>query len=324
MRQSAKVVCAAVIALTMTHRGWALGPQDLKDCENSADVSRMIAACTLLAAEERLPPGLRSMALLKRGFGNFALDKIDAAAADFAAAIKLDPTNQYAHHELALARQKNGDVPGAIAAMTEAIRLNPTGAASHYSRGTMHTAAGQLDAALADFDQAIKLGPDKETAYTKEGEAQRPEMARVHADYYGARAAVSFIAGKFDVAVADYERALKLSDIDDNLTIGHYLARARNGNAKPTLGLEKSSTALTKWPKPLVDLLLGKATPATVIAAAKTTDEQCDAHYTIGQMHLISGDKAAAKVALIAARDSCPAGYRDRTGADAELKRLAP
>jgi Flp pilus assembly protein TadD len=43
------------------------------------------------------------------------------AQADFAEAIRLNPKNNYAHHELGLTLAKKGDLARAIAPLTDAI-----------------------------------------------------------------------------------------------------------------------------------------------------------------------------------------------------------
>ena len=110
------------------------------------------------------------MALLKHGFGNFALGNMDAAEADFTEAVRLNPKNNYAHHELGLTLAKKGDTTRAIASLTEAINLDPSGAASRFIRGQIYMSEDRLDEAIRDFTDAIRLGPDKNTTFAKDQE----------------------------------------------------------------------------------------------------------------------------------------------------------
>jgi tetratricopeptide (TPR) repeat protein len=173
------ITTAAFIVLSATD-ALAVDPQDLKDCQDSADIPRMIAAYTTLAQDTALNPGARSMALLKRGFGNFALDHIDAAQADFSEAIKLNPKNNYAHHELGLILVKKGDLTHPIASLTEAINIDPTSAASRFSRGQVYMSEDELDEAIRDFTDAIALGADKNTAFTRDQAVRSPEGQSRH------------------------------------------------------------------------------------------------------------------------------------------------
>ena len=108
------------------------------------------------------------MALLKHGFGNYALGNMDAAQADFTEAVRLNPKNNYAHHELGLTFARKGESTRAIASLTEAINLDPSSAASRFIRGQIYMSEDRLDEAIRDFTDAIKLGPDKNTVLTKD------------------------------------------------------------------------------------------------------------------------------------------------------------
>ncbi|XUJ35947.1 hypothetical protein ACQ5SK_12040 [Bradyrhizobium japonicum] len=116
--QGLRIRCRAALIVSIVVSAvsaFAATPQDLNDCQDSTDVPRMMAACSSLSQDARLPAGARSMALLKRGFGNFALGNMDAAQADFTEAVRLNPKNNYAHHELGLTLAKKGDTTRAIA-----------------------------------------------------------------------------------------------------------------------------------------------------------------------------------------------------------------
>jgi tetratricopeptide (TPR) repeat protein len=296
------------------------------DCQDSADVPRMIAACTSLSQDARLPAGARSMAMLKRGFGNFALGNMDAAQADFSEAIKLNPKNNFAHHELGLTLAKKGDPAGAIASLTEAINLDPSSAASRFGRGQVYLSEDRLDDAIQDFTDAIKLGADKNTAFTKDQAVDRPEAARVMADYYAARGDAHYLGGNFKDAASDYDQAAGLSDIEGSSLIWGAVARARQGSADADTAL---SAALDKgqikdWSKSIAELLVGRITPATALAAAQNAGQTCEAHYFSGTVQLKVKDQGSAEKEFAAARDGCPKLFREYRAAVADLKRLPP
>lgn len=323
LRRGGKAILAAASIVLFMVDAFALDPRDLNDCQDSLEVPRMMAACTRLSQDAALPAGARSMALLKRGFGNFALGQIDAAQADFAEAIRLNPKNNFAHHELGLTFARKGDPVRAIASLTEAVNLDPSSAASRFSRGQVHLSENRLDEAIQDFTQAIKLGVDKNTAFTKDQAMDRPEANRVATDYYAARADAYYLKGNFKDAVADYDRAAGLFDPDGYIVIWGSVARTRGGSADADVAL---STALDKgqlkdWPKSVGELLVGRITPAASLAAAKNADQTCEAHYYSGIVQLKAKDLNSAQKEFAAARDGCPKSFREYRAAVADLKR---
>jgi tetratricopeptide (TPR) repeat protein len=302
----------------------ALGPKDIQDCQSSPDAPRMVQACTAIAEEKRIPADMRSMALLKRGFGNFALDRLDAALADFRAAIELNPRNNYAHHELGLTLVKKGDFDAALAALDMAVKLDPRSAGSRYMRGIVLAALGRMDDAIQDYSAAIALGADRNTAFTKHGQLDRPASDRVEADYFVARADALYLTGRFGEAVADYERAKKFPDPDGYNLVWSTLARTGAGSPNATAGLARALDAggLTGWPKMVGELVAGRVTATTAVAAAKNADQECEAHFYVGTLSLAAKDLASARRELSIARDRCQRSFREYGGAVALLKRL--
>jgi tetratricopeptide (TPR) repeat protein len=324
LRRGCKAILTAASIILSVADASAVDPQDLKNCQDSADLPRMIAACTNLSQEAGLPPGARSMALLKRGFGNYALGNIDAAQADFSEAIRLNPKNNYAHHELGLTFAKKGDLTRAIASLTESINLDPTSAASRFSRGQIYMSEDKLGEAIQDFTEAIKLGADKNTAFTKDEVVDRPKANRVTTDYYVARADAYYLRGNFKDAASDYDQAAEFSDPEGYNLIWGSVARTQEGSADADIVL---SAALDKgqlkdWPKPIGELLVGRITPAAAVAAAKNADQICEAHYYSGIAQLKVKDSASAQKEFTSARDGCPKSFREYGAAVADLKRL--
>jgi tetratricopeptide (TPR) repeat protein len=284
----------------------------------------MIQACTAIAEEKRVPAEARSMALLKRGFGNFALDKMDAAISDLRAAIELNPRNNYAHHELGLALIKKGDYDGALTALDQAVKLNPQSAVSRYVRGGVLAVHGRMDEAIADYNVAIALGADKNTAFTRDGQVNRPAADRVEAGYYADRADALYLTGKFSDAVADYERAKAFSDPKGYNLIWSTLARSRAGSPNATSDLIGAIDAggVTGWPKVVGELVVGRTTAVSALAAAKNGDQACEAHFYSGAVSMAGKELVSAKRELSIARDTCPKSFREYRGAVALLKGL--
>jgi tetratricopeptide (TPR) repeat protein len=67
--------------------------------------------------------------------------------------------NAVSYFDRGLAKQKKGDLDGAMADYDQAIKLNPIYAAAYSSRGLVRQMKGDLDGAMADSNQAIKLSP---------------------------------------------------------------------------------------------------------------------------------------------------------------------
>ena len=56
------------------------------------------------------------------------------------------------------AKQKKGDLDGAMADYNHAIQLNPNYGLAYRNRGNAKQKKGDSDGAIADFNRAIKLG----------------------------------------------------------------------------------------------------------------------------------------------------------------------
>lgn len=322
---AAAAATAAILASGLLSSGTlALDRKDLDDCQSSADVARMIQACTAIAEEKRIPAQVRSNALVKRGFGHFVRRALDDALTDFRAAVDLDPTNVFAHHEIGMVLIEKSDFDGALAALDNAVRLAPNGAASRYMRGNVLANLGRIDEAIGDYDVAIARGADKNTAFTREGEMERPAASHVEADYLTARADALYLVGKARAALADYDRAKGFRDRAGYTLIWSTLARSRLGRSDATAELAAALDAggLTGWPKVIGELVAGRLTAAAALAAAKDGHQACEVHFYGGATSLAANDLAAARRDLSLAREGCPKRFREYKGAVALLKGL--
>jgi tetratricopeptide (TPR) repeat protein len=257
-------------------------------------------------------------------FRKLALGNLDAAQADFSEAIRLNPKNNFAHHELGLTLLRKGDLPSAIASFTDAINLEPASAASRFSRGQIYLSENRLDEAIQDYTDAIKLGADKNTAFAKNQAVDRPKADRVLTDYYAARADAYYLRGDFKEAAADYDRAAGFSDPEGYYRIWGSVARTRGGSADADIALSAAldNGQLKDWPKTIGELLVGRISAAAALAAAKNADQICEAHYYGGMVKLKAKDSASAQKEFTSARDGCPKSFREYHAALADLKRL--
>jgi protein O-mannosyl-transferase len=92
--------------------------------------------------------------------------KLDAAVAEFRAALEIDRDYPPAHAGLAVALAHSGDAAGAALEFAEVARLQPESAEAHYNLGLALSAAGETRRAAAAFEQALKLRPDFSEART--------------------------------------------------------------------------------------------------------------------------------------------------------------
>jgi Tfp pilus assembly protein PilF len=161
--------------------------------------------------------------------------------------LQLEPNSYFAYLNRGNARQKAGDLDGALADFNHALRLNPNDAAPYNNRGSVRLARGDAAAALADFDAALRLNPQHANAYTNRANARQaagdlagaladfnhalrlnPEDARTYFNRGNARKAAGNLAG----ALADFSQALRL-DPDDPAA---YNTRGRVRQAQGDLG----------------------------------------------------------------------------------------
>ena len=66
--------------------------------------------------------------------------------------------NAATYNDRGLAKEKKGDLDGALADYNQSIQLNPKYANAYKDRGNAKRKQGDLNGANADFNQSIKLG----------------------------------------------------------------------------------------------------------------------------------------------------------------------
>jgi len=75
--------------------------------------------------------------------------------------------NARTHNDRGLAKQKKGDLNGAMVDYNQAIELNPQYGLAYRNRGNAKRKKGDLDGAIADFNRAIKLGVTTDRAQSE-------------------------------------------------------------------------------------------------------------------------------------------------------------
>lgn len=158
----------------------------------SAAPAQTIAACTQLLQGAKLTGKTLAIAYNNRGVAYFKSGQVDAAIADFGAALRADPKFAGAAADRAAADLRKNDAQAAIADYTLAIKLAPDDAGAYHRRGLVYQNLGQDALAISDFTQAVKLDPSDAVAYYYRGLAYHD-------------------AGKDDLAAADFRSALRLN-----------------------------------------------------------------------------------------------------------------
>jgi lipoprotein NlpI len=222
---------------------------------------------------------------------------------------------------------------------------NAAMAAQHLRlRALVSSNTGRFAAALEDIDAALKLQPkvvpwqiDRAIVIAKLGRTAEADQAFARLqqlapadDYLRSTLAVHrFAEGRFAEAEALF-RAAKPDD--GNLpyeVIFGYLAGLRRGS--PDLAwLQKNRTNSADWPAPIQRHLLGEIDRATLLQAARdtfdlrTTERQCEAYFSLGEVALAGGDKETAMREFENCVQSGIVGFIEYGLAKRDLERLRP
>lgn len=90
---------------------------------------------------------------------------LDAAIAEYREAIRLKPSDEMFHCNLAIALVEKGAYEEALGEYQEAVRLNPGDYHSHYSLGNLLSRLERADDAIAAYQRAIDAAPERPEAH---------------------------------------------------------------------------------------------------------------------------------------------------------------
>lgn len=279
-------------------------------------------------------------AYASRGLAYLSKGDHDHAIQDYDRAIQLDLKNTQAYASRGLAYSSKGDSARAIQDYDQAIQLDSKNADSYLNRGDAYESKGDHDRAIQDYDRAMQLDAksslalvNRGLAYLRKGDPDRAiqdydqaiKLDPTNGDAYVGRGDAYESKDDPDRAIQDYHQAIQLKLKDDIYSaIWRYLARERAGeNGAAELEANAARLKSKDWPYPVIELYLGRRSPAEVLSVASNPDENCDAQFYTGQWHLLHGNSAAAATALRAAAAICPNDTFEHKGASAELKRLS-
>ena len=171
---------------------------------------------------------------IDRGQEYYLQDDLEKAAAEFRAALELEPDNAAAHSYLGAVYDELGQSEQAIIELELAIELSPSYAGAHANLCTAYVRIGEIDKALAACQKAIQLDPTSALAHNSLGvvhlnqnnpdEAEREfkEAVKLDHDYSKAHSNLGMIyasQGRYDDAVFELKEAIRT---DENDPIPHY------------------------------------------------------------------------------------------------------
>lgn len=194
----------------------------------------ILAACSILITVTALP-AWTILALIFVAFAAWLLF----------VAVLIKPKDSRAYNSRGLARDRKGDLAGAIADYDRAIELDPKCGTAYLNRGIARARKGDLAGAITDYDHAIEIDPADIAAYVSRGTARAEEKnwADAIADYsraielrpdfagaYFGRAAIHTEQGYRAAAIADYDRAIEIDPRLGPAYADRGLARAEEGD----------------------------------------------------------------------------------------------
>ncbi len=235
------------------------------------------------------------------------------AAADWSELIQAHPVMARPYAYRAEALDNEGQSGPALADYSKVIELaGPAASADDFNeRAVAHVAANELDAALADYAEALRRNE--------------------HAGFaYAGRGKVEYLRGGYEVAAADFAKAVELEPGAGYHLLWLYLAEARLGR-KAEDALRRRAAGVKGWPSPIIQVLLGDARADAVPPPAGPPDwsdadrkaaADCELSFYRAEQALIRGDRPHARALFAAALAGGMTEYTEYRTARFELDRM--
>lgn len=309
---------------------------------DTAGQQAAFADFSLLALDHPDTPDLK----LYRGIAAARLKQYDQAIADFDSVLKRQPKSAVAANERGDAWRALRDYDRALADYGRAIASAYDWPEAYRDRGYLYHLLARYEEARGDFDRAIRLNRDDAEAWNgralvalAEGKVDRAIGDFSHAltilpesgAFYANRATARLIGGDLDKAIDDFQLAVAKDPEEPFLRLLLFVAEARDGareDAEGRLAAYAQEHQDQAWPRPIVDLFLGRGSIAAVeqAAAAATGEEAAgqrfDADFYLGQWALLHGDADSAATRFRSVADSRLREYLEFDIARAELDDL--
>lgn len=251
-------------------------------------------------------------------------------------AIEIDPQDATAFRERAQAWHEQKRYELAVADYSRALQLSPRDASSYFGRGLSFHAQGDVARALENYARAGALRPGWSEPHRMRGHALiaqglypqatigfkrgLEEDPKDVANLIGLGYARLYM-GELPVAADNFVRALRLSD-DMRAMLFLYIVRARQGvDGRNELDRHARRLGRKAWPYPVVELYLGSREPGDVLAEARSEQQQCEAHFYVGQWQFLHGRRPDALASMTQAVKRCAKTHIEYEAAAATLGR---
>lgn len=215
------VVCGLALAYIQTRDDWNIASGDLAQGKYDQAIKKYDLALSLPLWTN----AYRAKLLIDRGQVHGQLNQIDAAIADFNAALALQADNVDALAYRAYAHFTQNRFSDAISDYNQVLTIIPNNPNMHYWRGMSYEGELNFEKAIADFDLVAKQGVIAFDAIQHHSydlarlgkSAEAVEVVKLlsidrvyEPKAYVARANLYDMAGGFEQALADYDTALRL------------------------------------------------------------------------------------------------------------------
>ncbi|MET4485545.1 tetratricopeptide (TPR) repeat protein [Bradyrhizobium sp. LA7.1] len=255
---------------------------------------------------------------------------------------QFNPLHMAAYLARGVAKGKKGNIDGAISDYEGALALDPGYPPSYVYRAGAYRAKQDLARAMDDCDRAVAFGPKDPNSYLCRSftylamrDPQRAvtacdlaiERAPKAASPYRSCAMAHLQAGSPGEAITYLDRSRELDPREPYATIWREIA-GRRGNVPSTLSEATTKLDMTKWPAPVIRLLLETMTADELLRAADDPDlvkkkgQICEANFYTAELALQRGVKEEARRLFGLALADCPPTFEEFQAAGAELKAL--
>jgi lipoprotein NlpI len=243
-----------------------------------------------------------SVALVKDGDAPKAIELLSHSLASD----QLSPLNEALVHSLrGDAFLRLGDYKKGIADYETALDIQPSNSIILNNRALAYSLSGDYDAAMADYDRALQIGTNS------------------YRSFFG-RGVILFVLRNYSEAARDFAESLRLNPSRVYSAIWLYLAHTRMGKLD-TKDLEKyapeEAGAQTKWPTPIVALLLKVKSEDSIWESARKGSENeklgqvCEANFYIGEYESIHGNREKSQNLFKNAIRDCPRDFYELVAA---------
>jgi len=266
----------------------------------------------------------------------------DLAPSDPGPSAQFNPLHRAAYLARGLAQSKKGNIDGAISDYDATLALDTRYPPAFVYRAGAYRVKHEFGRAMDDCDRAVAFWPKDPNAYLCRtftylamGDPQRAvtacdlaiERAPKAAGQYRICAMAHLQAGSIEQAIARLDQSRELDPKEPYGAIWREIAGWR-GNTPATLSEATASLDMTKWPAPIIRLMLGTMTAEELLRAAddpepvKKKGQICEANFFTAQLAVKRGAKDEARRLFGLALADCPPTFVETQAASAELKAL--